>query len=181
MNGYIFTPTIKKIVRINKIKEICSDSYRPVARISKGGGALFGEKVDLKPKGGGGLIWEKRGPLYYTLWSLWPNGGGGGVEPPTPPLAMGLFIKGSDYFLEVNLAIRFIISQRPLLQCLATVSQEIEDIPQDYIFFCNSQGKLEVSLHRGGFSRMTVHPSSGIKVFAITPTGRRHYLTKFLK
>ena len=43
--------------------------------------------MDLKPKRGGGLIWEKCGPLYYTLWSLWPNGGGvfGPPRPPPPP------------------------------------------------------------------------------------------------
>ena len=39
--------------------------------------------MDLKPKGGG-LIWEIFGPLYYTLWSLWPKGGGSSDPPDTP-------------------------------------------------------------------------------------------------
>ena len=30
--------------------------------------------MGLKPKGG--LILKKFGALYYTLWSLWPKGGG---------------------------------------------------------------------------------------------------------
>ena len=47
---------------------------------------LFGGKVDLKPKGG--LIWEKSGLLYYTLWSLYPKGGL--RPPPPPPPATGL-------------------------------------------------------------------------------------------
>ena len=56
----------------------------------RGGGSYSGGKVDLKPKGGGGgLIWEKGGLLYYTLWSLWHKGG---LRPPpqTPPPATGL-------------------------------------------------------------------------------------------
>ena len=53
----------------------------------QGGGFLFGGKVDLKPKGG--LIWGKSGPLYYTLWSLWPKGGGVFGPPPIPPPGYG--------------------------------------------------------------------------------------------
>ena len=39
--------------------------------------------MDLKPKGGGGRNWKKCGPLYYTLWSLWPKEGSS--DPPPPP------------------------------------------------------------------------------------------------
>ena len=41
--------------------------------------------MDLKPKGAGGLILEKCGPLSNTLWNLWPKGGGGLRTPQTPP------------------------------------------------------------------------------------------------
>ena len=40
--------------------------------------------MDLKPKGG--LIFEECGPLYYTLWSLWPKGGPSDPQTPPPPL-----------------------------------------------------------------------------------------------
>ena len=63
--------------------------YRPLVRTPKGGGgwSYSGGKVDLKPKGG--LIWEKGGPLYYTLWSLWPKGGSLGPPDQTPPPRRG--------------------------------------------------------------------------------------------
>ena len=72
-------------------------STGPQARsqnFSRGGGFLFGGgEVDLKPKGG--LIWEKCGRLYYTLYmEPLAQGGGGGVfglpRPPPPPAATGL-------------------------------------------------------------------------------------------
>ena len=38
--------------------------------------------MGLKPKGGGGgLIWGKSGPLYYTIRSLWPGEGGLRIPP----------------------------------------------------------------------------------------------------
>ena len=40
-------------------QQACSQDFQ------RGGGVLFGGRVDLKPKGGGGvLIWGKSGPLY---------------------------------------------------------------------------------------------------------------------
>ena len=46
-------------------------------------GSYSGEKWTLSLRGGGG------GPLYYTLWSLWPKGGGGSSDPPDPPPGYG--------------------------------------------------------------------------------------------
>ena len=56
--------------RINLLNCPMTVGWRPVARISKGGG--------------GGLIGGKSGPLYYTLWSLWPKGGSS--DPPATGL-----------------------------------------------------------------------------------------------
>ena len=59
---------------------------RPVARIFQGGSYSGGKWTLSLKKGGGGLIWEKCGPLYYTLWSLCPKGEGRVFGPPqTPP------------------------------------------------------------------------------------------------
>ena len=55
---------------------------RPVARISKGG-SYSGEKWTSSLRVG--LIWGKSEPLYYTLWSLWPKGGGLRTPRPPPP------------------------------------------------------------------------------------------------
>ena len=55
-----------------------------ISRISKGGGVLFGGKVDLKPKGG--LIWEKMNLCTIPYGAFGP---GGGLRTP-PGLARGL-------------------------------------------------------------------------------------------
>ena len=64
---------------------------RPVARISQGG-VLFGGKVDLTPKsGGGGVSFGKNVDLCTVPYGAFGPRGGGVFRPPDPPpLATGL-------------------------------------------------------------------------------------------
>ena len=62
---------------------------RPVARISQGGGVLFGGKVDLKPKGGGVSFGKNVAKGWNKILGMGNWGGGGGSSDPSP-LATGL-------------------------------------------------------------------------------------------
>ena len=61
-------------------KDPSGREYQARSQDFQGGGLIRG-KLDLKPKGG--LIRGKSGPLYTTLWSLWPKGGPS--DPQTSP------------------------------------------------------------------------------------------------
>ena len=63
-------------------KDPSGREYQARSQDFQGGGVLFGGNWTLSLKEG--LIRGKSGPLYTTLWSLWPKGGGPS-DPQTSP------------------------------------------------------------------------------------------------